>query len=824
MKSLWIAVVVLLLGLPAAADLVIVTDGQPKASIIIGEQPTRMQKLAAEQLQAYLKKIAGVELSIGSTATDLPVKIYVGESEATGKLGLSTDDLDYGAYRIRSGDDYLALIGRDDDYFMDKSGDASDVFPYHRRERDAAEKAWYEKHGQMWASPFLSAFKPYNNELGVSSLDEHGSLNAVNDFLRYLGVRWYMPGDFGEICPKMATIVAPKIDETVRPEWSQREIAFHSANPYQIGAQEMLWQLRLGLRPLKEKLGGHGTVYLLLPEWVKENKPEFYALYGGSRATEGQGKACYSSEGLFDSALGFSHLIFDEYGKELVSLMPTDAYISFCQCEKCKGKDTPERGTNGMMSDYVWQFMNRLAAKSAETHPDQDIMNYAYNTYRLPPTGIERFHPNLRVGICMGRHAFNDPQKKAEHLALREGFLEKIPSGKIHLWEYYNTRAGYPSYYPHIIAEDLKWLKGRIHGTMIEYTRGKRINADDPAPDKKLAVEHLNLWLTTRLWWNPDAQDMWWTKGRDVDALLDEYYKNFYGPAAAEMKAFIEFCEENRLHMLTSAEPIDRAFELLAKARQAAGEGNLHAQRIQLVSDYLEPLHLVRDQLKIGRDENPVATFTEFGELPQFELDGKLDEAFWSKLDTYELKNILTGEETSPKTTFKVAWAGDSLYFGIRCEEPAMDQLHVPARSDGDNTIFDGDSIEILLETPTHAYYQIAIDPAGHVNDLDRPNSILIGKTGRYETKWEAGIDVAAFKGDGFWSIEAKTPVLGAQQEDLLPFFGVSGDKPSKAAPWYFNIGRVRKIDLPERQLTTFSPTGETGFHYMRKFARLEPK
>ena len=51
--------------------------------------------------------------------------------------------------------------------------------------------------------------------------------------------------------------------------------------------------------------------------------------------------------------------------------------------------------------------------------------------------------------------------------------------------------------------------------------------------------------------------------------MLDEYYTNFYGPAAAEMKAYIEYCEQNWPAMSVKPEPIDKAFELIARAREA---------------------------------------------------------------------------------------------------------------------------------------------------------------------------------------------------------------------------------------------------------------
>ena len=45
----------------ASGQSLLVEDGQPRAAIVIAEQPTRTQKLAAEELQKYVKKISGAE-------------------------------------------------------------------------------------------------------------------------------------------------------------------------------------------------------------------------------------------------------------------------------------------------------------------------------------------------------------------------------------------------------------------------------------------------------------------------------------------------------------------------------------------------------------------------------------------------------------------------------------------------------------------------------------------------------------------------------------------------------------------------------------------
>ena len=76
-----------------------------------------MVTLAAKELRTYLKKITGAELPIVNAPDDKqPIKIYVGRSAQTDKLGVTDDDLKYGAYRMVSGKDYLILLGQDADF------------------------------------------------------------------------------------------------------------------------------------------------------------------------------------------------------------------------------------------------------------------------------------------------------------------------------------------------------------------------------------------------------------------------------------------------------------------------------------------------------------------------------------------------------------------------------------------------------------------------------------------------------------------------------------------------------------------------------------
>jgi hypothetical protein len=156
------ACLLLALGLTAFpiqgfAESFLVKDGQPRAEIIIAEDPPRSTRLAAWELQNYLRKISGAKLPIVNRPTvDATIKLYVGESEFTRKLGITAKGLEFGAYRIVSGKDWLTLIGTDTDY--------QPIEPYTRfRSERGSEKimaAWDKIAGDhKWGHPAGNAFK-----------------------------------------------------------------------------------------------------------------------------------------------------------------------------------------------------------------------------------------------------------------------------------------------------------------------------------------------------------------------------------------------------------------------------------------------------------------------------------------------------------------------------------------------------------------------------------------------------------------------------------------------------------------------------------------
>ena len=64
-------------------DLVLVEDGQPKATIVIGSDPSAMAREAAAELQYFVELITGAQLTIVENPSALQgVQILVGQAAA----------------------------------------------------------------------------------------------------------------------------------------------------------------------------------------------------------------------------------------------------------------------------------------------------------------------------------------------------------------------------------------------------------------------------------------------------------------------------------------------------------------------------------------------------------------------------------------------------------------------------------------------------------------------------------------------------------------------------------------------------------------------
>ncbi len=356
-----------------------------------------------------------------------------------------------------------------------------------------------------------------------------------------------------------------------------------------------------------------------------------------------------------------------------------------------------------------------------------------------------------------------------------------------------------PVFFPHTIAADLRSLKGISMGDFIEVYSG----GNSKSLGQDLGVTYLNLYVTAQFLWDAD---------QDVDRLLNEYYTLFYGPAAGEMKAFIDYCETNMGSLDKKADTIEHVFALLEKAQAKVAPESVYAKRIALIADNMRPMKNLIKQLNRG----PVPEAQGWGrDAKTIKMDGKLDDVFWQGFKAYSvygLSELETGRLAQYRTSFKVGYAGDNLYFGIECKDADRTALTNTVTRRDDPAIFDGEELEILLETQNHSYYQLAISPGGGLFDAD-------WKKGR-DPLWNSNAEVATHIDGDTWSAEIRIPIMDQKQDDIQPMLGVAGIMPISMYPWYFNVCR-HSVHKQEIENSAFSPTGTNSFHMPLKFGKL---
>lgn len=795
------------------AERFLVENGAPRAEIVIAEQPERTVRVAAAELREYVQKISGARLPIVTNPSDKAVKLYVGRSPHTDRLGITAEGLKYGAYRIVSGDDWMAFLGDDADF--------TPVEPWARNNGDIVsgklQAEWDKVTGAKWGAPNGGMYKNRLRlppEMGLPDgttvplkappleiwgMDERGSLNAVCDWLQGLGVRWYLPGELGEIVPTMKSIPLTKIDETVHPDFEVRRFNVRFST---VPLDSAKWAMHLGMRDPYGLMVAHGMAALTSRDDVYAEHPDWFALYGGVRRyVPGYSKnqLCYSNEELFHEAVRFCRVMFDHYGYDAVSVMPPDGYTAICQCEKCAGQDDLKRGSRGSLSNHVWAFVNRVAKEVAKTHPDKLVVNAAYGAYTLPPTNIDKLEPNVQVVIVGGRRPRSSrPEDQEEVRQLREGWKEKTDRPYIIFENYPITGRGWylPAYVARTIGQSVNATKGESRGEDIWLSFGPDFETKD------LGFNHFQVYFTAAMYWGGKQQD--------VVALLDEYCTKFYGPAAAEMRAFFDYCEANWTDMETDKAKADEALARFAAAQGKVESGSIYARRLALIDDYLNGLR--RKSALLGQKRGVVPKLRMVGDAYDIVIDGKLDDAYWQKCPVAasgRLRELQTGRAPTFGTTVKAGWQGSSVYFAIRCDDMPGDKLNVTATKKEDSAIWYGDVVELLIATDMHSYYQIAVNPAGALVDYDR------GADKSGWSNWESQAEVATSVAEDHWTVEIRIPVTDDEND---PLNQLVGKKPTQSLPWHINICRQRARENGTEH-SAFSPTAEFGFHAPMKFA-----
>ncbi len=492
MRTAPMTIVFVLAAASSGAEVTLVEKGQPRATIVIGAEASDQAREVAKELQTYVERISGATLPIASERDAVRgPRVLVGRSSAVARLGVD----------IPSG--FTTQLNEEG--FVIKTVDGDLVLAGNE------ERAY------------------------------RGTAYAVYELLEQLGCRWYFPGEFGEVLPSMDTITVPEMDRVERPDFRIRRIGYAGWMP--ISAEDAKafrpWYDRHKLNGLAISMPGDGSVKRLGESVTVESHPHLYSI--DRRGNRWEGMFCTTNKEVRAMGAAVIKKYFREHPEvHSFGFAPSDGYSPRCHCEDCR-RLVPGLGGKGIgepsYSDVWFRFANSVATEVHKEFPERWVLTNGYaNRVRLPES-LPKLSPNLgiqlaTIHIC-SLHRIGDPRCWARQVYERlvDRWTSAVKCVIVYDYDPGTAVDNLPFPALHNLKHDMPYFKRR--GLWGFWTHAA------------------NSWMVTHLNYYVRAKLMWDTKA-DVDALVHEYCRLFYGPAATAVEEYLwtyeRALEETHVH------------------------------------------------------------------------------------------------------------------------------------------------------------------------------------------------------------------------------------------------------------------------------------
>ena len=352
------------------------------------------------------------------------------------------------------------------------------------------------------------AVKRTGNRIYLAGSNDESHYHAAIWLLRELGCRWYLPTSIGECIPDVPTLTIGDVDHVYAP-------------PFEFRRFWLSWNgSRADHGPFLHRNFMHNDYVPsghALGHYVEELIPE-----GGSAANipiSDPRTAEHVADKIADKFTSGKHFNLGMDDGSYESDFEGDRELQAGLWDKYFDKP--------VLSDAFVIFYNRVAQILMERHPESKTMIgfLAYSNMTVPPQRniiAERPLVAYLAPIDIDPiHGMDDPESPPRQ-EYREMMLRwaEVMQGRVVIYEYDQGMLVWrdiPNPSHQAFVQDVKHYRDAgIMGIDIE-SRGAR------------ATTFLNLHLRGQLMWDPEA---------DVDAMIDEFYKKFYGPAAIPMASF----------------------------------------------------------------------------------------------------------------------------------------------------------------------------------------------------------------------------------------------------------------------------------------------
>ena len=393
----------------------------------------------------------------------------------------------------------------------------------------------------------------------LAGLSPEGTLFAAYELLEQLGVGWYMPGDLGTVIPSAKTIELP-IQQTIQiPSFRGRILQ---------AVGDGTWAKRMRLGGLDA--GAHGLPIKADPK----TNPEMFCQENGQPTNQLQVSNPEVLRLATEAALKFFRKNPD---KKYISMSPDDG-AGFGSSPWDEGDMDPLHGKVSITDRYV-KFFNLILKEVHKEFPDAGIAFYCYGQLMRPPNKEIPDKHLLPVFAPIDLCRFHS----IENLICPERqYMKQI----IASWQKLGCEIFYRGYFFNLADQGLPFSMIRQISDEIPFFYNNKIVGCRVECMPMWGHQSPSLYLASRLMWNAKA---------DPKAIMDKYFKSFYGPAAQPMNNFFSILEDafanadyhtgnvfDMPHVLTS-DVMDKLDEQLNAAQKVVSPESDFARRIKLV-------------------------------------------------------------------------------------------------------------------------------------------------------------------------------------------------------------------------------------------------
>lgn len=367
---------------------------------------------------------------------------------------------------------------------------------------------------EVWAHP---------KRLVINGVTPEATRSGVYRFLQEdLGCLWAAPGSEGERIPQIERFALPAGRRFFQPVFYDRKFLLggNLSPSHPIG----LWALRNGASD--HFTFNHNLHRIFTPKVMAEH-PDWRAWRFGERAhlkdLDGSGsQPDLRHPEVIDFAAGYVREQMASRPDPLTIAVSTNDSIRYDDSDATRAWLQPWRyfRLKPNYSDLVFHFTDQVAAQT-DVPGAPYITQLAYMWAERPP-GFA-VDPRVMPYLCSDQSQWYDPAYRADDQALIADWSEAGPR-MLGVWEYYQGQPYIiPRYFPSIMADSMQWMTDhRVRGAF--FSGKPQWGYDAP-----------KYWLAGQLGWRPDA---------DHTQLLDGYFAQTYGAAAAAMAAFFAECED----------------------------------------------------------------------------------------------------------------------------------------------------------------------------------------------------------------------------------------------------------------------------------------